>query len=69
MYDEIIELAENRAYLNAVRQDSTPNLEMLKSLKPFEQLRDFEEELKAENQLTFDKVRSLLNNGERVVCV
>lgn len=56
MYDEIIELAENRAYLNAMRQDSSPNLEMMKTLKPFEQLRDFEEELKAENQLTFDKV-------------
>ena len=57
MYDEIIEIAENRAYLNAVRNESYgPNLELLKKMPPFSELQDYYKKLKDAGEITFSKV-------------
>eukprot|EP01083_Nonionella_stella_P050866 135171_1 len=65
MYDEIIEIAENRAYLNAVKQAQDfgggrhgPNLDLLKtsSCPPYEELGELEQELKTAGLINFDTV-------------
>jgi len=60
MYDEIIEIAENRAYLHAVQEGNGqgPNLELLKITPVFESstIQDFLHKLDKSNQLNFDAV-------------
>jgi len=60
MYDEIIEIAENRAYLQAVKDGygQGPNLELLKTIPDFTSpiIQDFNNKLEKSNQLTFEKV-------------
>lgn len=57
MYDEIIEIAENRAYLNAVRNDGYgPNLDLLRRMPSFNSLKDYVDRLKEAGELSFSKV-------------
>jgi len=60
MYDEIIEIAENRAYLHAVQEGNGqgPNLELLKTTPNFESpiIQDFLNTLEKSHQLNFDVV-------------
>jgi len=58
MYDEIIEIAENRAYLQAVKDGygHGPNLDLLNTLPPYEELKDFERNLEENNYLTFHRI-------------
>jgi len=61
MYDEIIEIAENRAYLHAVQDGNRqggPNLELLKRIPAFDSpvIQEFLEALDKNNQLNFDAV-------------
>lgn len=59
MYDEIIEIAENRAYLQAVKDGygQGPNLELLKSIPEFDsqEIQTFYQQLGDEGHLTFEK--------------
>lgn len=57
MYDEILEIAENRAYLNNAKKDTFgPNMEILQTMPSYEELADLENELKSNNLITFDKI-------------
>jgi len=61
MYDEIIEIAENRAYLHAVQDGNGqggPNLELLKRIPAFDSpvIQEFLKTLDQNNQLTFEAV-------------
>eukprot|EP00475_Leptophrys_vorax_P027336 TRINITY_DN38991_c0_g1_i1.p1 TRINITY_DN38991_c0_g1~~TRINITY_DN38991_c0_g1_i1.p1 ORF type:complete len:644 (-),score=188.23 TRINITY_DN38991_c0_g1_i1:94-1989(-) len=57
MYDEIIEQAENRAYIQAVRRDTLgPNLDVLNTLPKYEELKELEEELRQQGKLRFDAI-------------
>jgi len=60
MYDEIIEIAENRAYLQAVKDGygQGPNLELLKSIPEFEsqEIQDFYKEYGDKGHWTFERV-------------
>jgi len=60
MYDEIIEIAENRAYLHAVQDGNGqgPNLDLLKSMPDFEsaKIQEFLQKLDERNELRFDAV-------------
>ncbi|MES1916482.1 MAG: hypothetical protein MHM6MM_008291, partial [Cercozoa sp. M6MM] len=57
MYEDLLEIAENRAYLTAVKQEQNgPNLELLKRLQAYAELKDFEEQLREQHRLTFHAV-------------
>jgi len=60
MYDEIIEIAENRAYLHAVQEGNGlgPNVELLKSTPAFDStaIQEFLHALDKVNKLDFDAV-------------
>jgi len=61
MYDEIVEIAENRAYLHAVQDGNGqggPNLDLLKRIPAFDSLiiQEFLRILDKSNMLTFDAV-------------
>jgi len=59
MYDEIIEIAENRAYLHAVQDNNQgPNLELLKTMPDFEstKIQEFLHKLHENDELNFDAV-------------
>eukprot|EP00475_Leptophrys_vorax_P003971 TRINITY_DN1231_c0_g1_i1.p1 TRINITY_DN1231_c0_g1~~TRINITY_DN1231_c0_g1_i1.p1 ORF type:complete len:645 (-),score=190.06 TRINITY_DN1231_c0_g1_i1:64-1998(-) len=57
MYDDIIEVAENRAYLQAVQRNVLgPNLEVLASLPKYEELKELEDELTKQGKLRFDAI-------------
>jgi len=57
MYDEIIEIAENRAYLQAVKDGygHGPNLDLLNTLPPYEEesIKELERDLEDSSKLTF----------------
>lgn len=52
MYDEIVRITEDQTNGTAGR----PNLELLKTLPPYEKLREFERTLRDNNQLSFRRV-------------
>ena len=53
MFEDIHEIAENSAYLRAVEEKDV-SLEMYEQLPPYEQCRDIEDKLRADNRLTFE---------------
>jgi len=61
MYDEIIEIAENRAYLHAVQDmdnNQGPNLELLRTMPDFEsqKIQEFLQKLNENDELHFEAV-------------
>lgn len=57
MYDEIVEIAENKAYLNAVRNETYgPNLDLLRRFPAYSSLADYENELRQQDKLTFSQI-------------
>ena len=55
MIEDIQEIAENHAYLNAVERKDV-SLEMLYQLPPYEELSELERALGEDNALTFDRI-------------
>ena len=53
MFEDIHEIAENSAYLRAVEEKDV-SLEMYEQLPPYEQCRDIEDKLRADNRLSFE---------------
>ena len=53
MFEDIHEIAENSAYLRAVEEKDV-SLEMYEQLPPYEQCREIEDKLRADNRLTFE---------------
>ena len=55
MYDEIIEIAHNRMYME--HQNGMPNLDLVKNLRPYEELQhEFEKELIDSGKINFRDV-------------
>jgi serine/threonine protein kinase len=55
MYDDVLDAAENRAYLQA-KNTLGPNLEILNQLPKYEELKELEEELQKQGKLRFDAI-------------
>ena len=53
MFEDIHEIAENSAYLRAVEEKDV-SLEMYEQLPPYEQCREIEDKLRADNRLSFE---------------
>ena len=55
MFENIHEVAEDRAYLKAVEEKAVC-LDMLHSLPPYEELKDMEERLRQDGKLNFSTI-------------
>lgn len=56
MFEDINEIAENCAYLQAVSEEYGPNVALLDQLPPYEQLAELEKKLKTEGKTNFDTI-------------
>lgn len=57
MYDEFVEIAENKAYLNAVKNEMYgPNLDFLRRMPLYSSLIEYEADLRQSDKLTFSDI-------------
>eukprot|EP00474_Spongospora_subterranea_P009656 CRZ10114.1 hypothetical protein [Spongospora subterranea] len=57
MYDDFVEIAENKAYLNAVRNETYgPNLDLIRRMPLYSSLADYEMELRQHDKISFSHI-------------
>ena len=58
MYDEIVEIAQNRQFLEAVKDGYSqgPNMNLLNTLQSYADVKHLEEEMNDRGEITFDSI-------------